>query len=259
MFLYYMEYIACSFFFFQSRNMGVFKDTPKSHYASKESRRRGLQKTRFYCSTCERQCLDQHGYDLHCKSETHIIRFRRAVQENGGSLNKLVNNKSNEFHKEMISTLRRHHGFKSVRLNNLYQEHIAVKGHVHLNATRWPSLTAYSRFLAQSGDARVWNENDGDDDDDDEYDEDTFSPSGITVAYMKKEINDNNDSNNNSKEVEYKDETIEKVIINSETRTTDIDIPVTSTVTLPVEDIKVPQKPLEARHTLKFALKKKKT
>lgn len=230
--------------------MPVYKDTSTSHYAAKEQRRRGLQKTRFFCHSCQRQCLDQHGYDLHCKSETHILRHRRVVAENGGSVSKMVQNTSRAFHREMVSTLRRHHGYKPVSLNGLYQEHISVKGHTHLNATRWPSLTSYSRFLAKSGDANVWNRNETDDDEDD-------TPSNIMVAYVKKDNgnnNNNNNKNNNTGETTI-DTPLDRVVVSTEELP--LELPPAPAIAPAVEP-PVPQQPLQTRGSVKFALKKKK-
>uniref|UniRef100_A0A453DZZ0 KIN17 C2H2-type zinc finger domain-containing protein n=3 Tax=Aegilops tauschii TaxID=37682 RepID=A0A453DZZ0_AEGTS len=32
---------------------------------------RGLQKLRWYCQMCEKQCRDENGFKCHCSSESH--------------------------------------------------------------------------------------------------------------------------------------------------------------------------------------------
>jgi DNA/RNA-binding protein KIN17 len=35
---------------------------------------KGLQKLRWYCQLCEKQCRDENGFKCHCLSESHIRR-----------------------------------------------------------------------------------------------------------------------------------------------------------------------------------------
>jgi DNA/RNA-binding protein KIN17 len=46
-------------------------------------------------------------------------------------------------------------GTKRVRANQVYQEYIADKNHLHMNATRWVTLTEFVKHLGRSGIARV--------------------------------------------------------------------------------------------------------
>lgn len=46
-------------------------------------------------------------------------------------------------------------GTKRVRANQVYQEYIADKSHLHMNATRWVTLTEFVKHLGRSGIARV--------------------------------------------------------------------------------------------------------
>lgn len=40
-------------------------------------------------------------------------------------------------------------------MNHFYQEYIADKQHIHMNATRWPSLTEFAKHLGREGLCRV--------------------------------------------------------------------------------------------------------
>lgn len=46
-------------------------------------------------------------------------------------------------------------GTKRVRINQVYQEYIADKSHLHMNATRWVTLTEFAKHLGSTGVARV--------------------------------------------------------------------------------------------------------
>jgi hypothetical protein len=46
-------------------------------------------------------------------------------------------------------------GTKRVRANQVYQEYISDKSHLHMNATRWVTLTEFVKHLGRSGIARV--------------------------------------------------------------------------------------------------------
>lgn len=46
-------------------------------------------------------------------------------------------------------------GTKSVRINQVYQEYIADKNHLHMNATRWLSLTEFTKHLGRTAICRV--------------------------------------------------------------------------------------------------------
>lgn len=46
-------------------------------------------------------------------------------------------------------------GTKRIRINQVYQEYISDKQHLHMNATRWLSLTEFCKHLGRSGLAHV--------------------------------------------------------------------------------------------------------
>ena len=49
----------------------------------------------------------------------------------------------------------RRYNTKRVRANQVYQEFIQDKNHLHMNATRWVTLTEFVKYLGRSGIARV--------------------------------------------------------------------------------------------------------
>jgi DNA/RNA-binding protein KIN17 len=64
---------------------------------------------------------------------------------------KYIEQFSREFQHDFISLLRTSHGEKSVNINHFYQQYIGNKEHVHMNATKWPSLTEYAKYLGREG------------------------------------------------------------------------------------------------------------
>jgi DNA/RNA-binding protein KIN17 len=105
---------------------------------------------------CQKQCRDEHGFKCHCTSESHM-RMMKLFAENADHY---ITAHSNEFHAEFMALLRRK---KAVEMdpNELYQEHILDPEHMHLNATRWSSLTDYIMWMGRQGDARVEQGNHG--------------------------------------------------------------------------------------------------
>jgi len=68
---------------------------------------------------------------------------------------KYINDYSNQFQRDFLQLLRTSHGEKKVSINGFYQEYIANKQHIHMNATRWPSLTEFAKYLGREGICRV--------------------------------------------------------------------------------------------------------
>jgi DNA/RNA-binding protein KIN17 len=62
---------------------------------------------------------------------------------------------SGQFQGEFVALLSRRFGTKRVRANQVYQEYISDKQHLHMNSTRWVTLTEFVKYLGRSGIARV--------------------------------------------------------------------------------------------------------
>jgi len=69
--------------------------------------------------------------------------------------NKKIEEFSREFKNDFLRLLKTSHGTKSVQINHFYQKYIAEKEHIHMNATKWPSLTEFAKFLGGEGICRV--------------------------------------------------------------------------------------------------------
>ncbi|KAL6819387.1 domain of Kin17 curved DNA-binding domain-containing protein [Trichoderma sp. SZMC 28015] len=120
-------------------------------YLGNKLKSKGLQRLRWYCQVCEKQCRDANGFKMHTQSESHV----RQMLVVGEDPKKFINQYSDEFLKDFLSLLKTAHGEKQVQINQFYQEYIANKEHIHMNATKWPSLTEFAKYLGKEGLCRV--------------------------------------------------------------------------------------------------------
>ncbi|EIN12383.1 hypothetical protein PUNSTDRAFT_130634 [Punctularia strigosozonata HHB-11173 SS5] len=123
--------------------------TPK--YLANKMKSKGLQRLRWYCQVCEKQCRDENGFKCHAQSESHL-RQMLVVGENAG---RHISDFSQQFQYDFVQLLSRRFGTKRVKANTVYQEFIQDKNHLHMNATRWVTLTEFIKHLGRSGIARV--------------------------------------------------------------------------------------------------------
>lgn len=94
---------------------------------------------------------DENGFKMHTQSESHV----RQMLLVGEDPKKYINDYSNQFQRDFLQLLRTSHGEKMVHINHFYQEYIHNKEHIHMNATKWLSLTEYARHLARENICRV--------------------------------------------------------------------------------------------------------
>ncbi|KAI0683259.1 domain of Kin17 curved DNA-binding protein-domain-containing protein [Cytidiella melzeri] len=123
--------------------------TPK--YIANQMKSKGLQRLRWYCQVCSKQCRDENGFKCHAQSEAHL-RQMLVVGENAG---RHISDFSSQFQSEFVHLLSRRFGTTRVKANNVYQEYIQDKNHLHMNATRWVTLTEFIKHLGRTGVARV--------------------------------------------------------------------------------------------------------
>lgn len=119
--------------------------TPK--YIANKMKAKGLQKLRWYCQMCQKQCRDENGFKCHTMSESH----QRQLLLFADNSRKMMDEFSYEFQKGFVDILRRQYGTKRVLANRVYQEYIADKHHLHMNATRWCTLTGFVKWLGKTG------------------------------------------------------------------------------------------------------------
>jgi len=119
--------------------------TPK--WLSNKIKSKGLQKLRWYCQMCEKQCRDENGFKCHTMSESH----QRQLLLFGENSGKYLSGYSKDFEKAYTDILRRQYPEKRVHANVVYQQYINDKDHVHMNSTCWVTLTSFVKHLGRSG------------------------------------------------------------------------------------------------------------
>jgi len=56
-----------------------------------------------------------------------------------------------EFKDGYLDLLRRQFGTKRVKANQVYQDYINDRDHVHMNSTQWETLTEFIKWLGREG------------------------------------------------------------------------------------------------------------
>ena len=77
------------------------KGTPK--WLANKMKSKGLQKLRWYCQMCQKQCRDQNGFKCHISSESHQRQLLLFAEKPG----KFLYNFSREFEKDFMDILKR--------------------------------------------------------------------------------------------------------------------------------------------------------
>ncbi|XP_050963440.1 DNA/RNA-binding protein KIN17 isoform X1 [Labeo rohita] len=112
---------------------------------------KGLQKLRWYCQMCQKQCRDENGFKCHCMSESHQRQLLLASE----NPNQFMSYFSEEFKSDFLELLRRRFGTKRVHNNIVYNEYISHREHVHMNSTQWETLTDFTKWLGREGYCKV--------------------------------------------------------------------------------------------------------
>ncbi|XP_076852281.1 DNA/RNA-binding protein KIN17 [Brachyhypopomus gauderio] len=112
---------------------------------------KGLQKLRWYCQMCQKQCRDENGFKCHCMSESHQRQLLLASE----NPNQFMDYFSDEFKTDFLELIRRRFGTKRVHNNIVYNEYISHREHVHMNATQWETLTDFTKWLGREGFCKV--------------------------------------------------------------------------------------------------------
>lgn len=127
-------------------------DIGTAKYESKQLKASGLQKLKFYCQICEKQCRDANGFKNHINSLSHQKKIT-SLQDGGSTI---IEEYSSQFLNDFVRLLKINHGTKKINANKFYQEYILNDSdHVHMNSTKWSSLTQFVKFLGNKGYVKV--------------------------------------------------------------------------------------------------------
>lgn len=123
--------------------------TPKG--ISNRIKAKGLQKLRWYCQMCQKQCRDENGFKCHTMSESHQRQLLLLAED----VDKYMDSFSREFQDAFLKLLKRQFGTRRVRANQVYQDYISDRHHTHMNATQWETLTDFVKWLGKEGHCKV--------------------------------------------------------------------------------------------------------
>jgi len=115
---------------------------------------KGLQKLRFYCQLCQKQCRDENGFKCHVMSEGHQRQMMLCADDPSHML-KITSEFSSDFLGGFLQILRLSYNGKRVKANTVYQEYISNKNHTHMNSTRWHTLSGFVQWLGKTGYCKV--------------------------------------------------------------------------------------------------------
>jgi len=119
------------------------RGTPKD--IANRMKAKGLQKLRWYCQMCSKQCRDENGFKCHIMSESHQRQLLLCAEDP----TKFQDEFSDQFLKDFLNLLRRRWGTKRVWNNAVYNEYIMDRDHIHMNSTRWLTLSEFTEWLGK--------------------------------------------------------------------------------------------------------------
>lgn len=108
---------------------------------------KGLQKLKYYCEMCKKQCRDDNGFKCHIQSESHRRQALIVAEDTG----KFVDQYSQEFLEGFMYLVKTRYRSKKVLANTVFQDYIKDRQHTHMNSTRWTTLTEFANWLADKG------------------------------------------------------------------------------------------------------------
>ena len=117
---------------------------------------KGLQKLRWFCQMCQKQCRDENGFKCHLTSDAHM----RQMAIFGENPQRVIDGFSEQFEEAFLEHMRTAHRFKRVAAAHAYNELITDRLHIHMNATKWLTLTEFITYLGREGKLKVEQEDD---------------------------------------------------------------------------------------------------
>jgi DNA/RNA-binding protein KIN17 len=112
---------------------------------------KGLQKLRWYCQMCQKQCRDENGFKCHRMSDGHQRQMQLFVQDP----NKFMDDFSQEFEHGFMQLLS--HTYRAVRVlaNTVYCDFISSRHHTHMNSTIWVTLSNFVQYLGRTNQCSI--------------------------------------------------------------------------------------------------------
>ncbi|CAD7956771.1 unnamed protein product [Amoebophrya sp. A25] len=123
-------------------------DVGSSKWLGNQMKSKGLQKLRFYCQMCQKQCRDENGFKCHQTSEVHL-RNMSLFMDNPTDF---IDQFSAEFEKDfMVLMSTRYCKVSNIKANTVYMDFIRDRDHQHMNSTIWATLGNFVEYLVRTG------------------------------------------------------------------------------------------------------------
>mmetsp|Transcript_25613 Transcript_25613/g.58206 ORF Transcript_25613/g.58206 Transcript_25613/m.58206 type:complete len:422 (+) Transcript_25613:67-1332(+) len=112
---------------------------------------KGLQKLRWYCQMCQKQCRDENGFKCHRMSDGHQRQMQLFVQDP----NRFMDEFSQEFEQGFMQLMS--HSYRSTRVlaNTVYCDFISNRHHTHMNSTIWVTLSNFVQYLGRTNQCKI--------------------------------------------------------------------------------------------------------
>jgi DNA/RNA-binding protein KIN17 len=112
---------------------------------SKRIKAKGLGRLRWYCQMCEKQCRDENGFKCHTNTPAHHNQLALFAAQPSLFIDRF----SNVFLDSFMAILHQRYGSNPVTANIVYQDYIKDKDHIHMNSTKWTTLTDFVKDLGR--------------------------------------------------------------------------------------------------------------
>mmetsp|Transcript_99557 Transcript_99557/g.187232 ORF Transcript_99557/g.187232 Transcript_99557/m.187232 type:complete len:439 (-) Transcript_99557:50-1366(-) len=112
---------------------------------------KGLQKLRWYCQMCQKQCRDENGFKCHRMSDGHQRQMQLFVQDP----NKFMDDFSQEFEQGFMKLMSHSYRSQRVLANTIYCDYISNRHHTHMNSTIWVTLSNFVQYLGRTGQCEI--------------------------------------------------------------------------------------------------------
>eukprot|EP01071_Lankesteria_metandrocarpae_P004914 Lankesteria_metandrocarpae@DN3745_c0_g1_i1.p1 len=119
--------------------------TPK--WLANKMKAKGLQRLRWWCEMCQKQCRDENGFKCHRMSEQH----QRQMKLFASTPDRYMDSFSKEFERTFMRLMQTTYCRTRVLANTVYCDLISEKTHTHMNSTVWVTLSEFVQYLGRTG------------------------------------------------------------------------------------------------------------
>lgn len=112
---------------------------------------KGLQKLRWYCQMCQKQCRDENGFKCHRMSDGHQRQMQIFVQDP----NKFMDEFSQEFESGFMKLMSHTYRAQRILANTVYCDFISNRHHTHMNSTIWVTLSNFVQYLGRTNQCTI--------------------------------------------------------------------------------------------------------